>query len=96
MLEEEGWRCARRYGWGESLAKVSLGKDRVEGEPVEAIIEVCTMRLCRANSLMKLRFTFRGELKSDSPAGVSIQSEAWLCEAGSRGCGRKMSPFFGL
>lgn len=34
-LRSEGWRCARRYGPGESLAKVAAGKD--SGERVGAV-----------------------------------------------------------
>ena len=55
------------------MAKVSLGKERVEGGPVEAIIEVSMVRLTKANLLMKSRCTFRGELKSDGPAGIPGQ-----------------------
>jgi hypothetical protein len=39
---ELGWRWARRYGWGESLAKVSRGKERVDWGAVEAMIESCS------------------------------------------------------
>lgn len=37
VVEACGWRCARRKGWGESLAKVWREKDRVEegSAPVE-------------------------------------------------------------
>ena len=34
---EAGWRCARRYGWGESLANVSRGKESVDWGVVEAM-----------------------------------------------------------
>ena len=37
---EFGWRCARRYGWGESFANVSLGNERV-GWAVLAIVPGC-------------------------------------------------------
>lgn len=60
-LEEEGWRCARRYGCGESFAKVSLGKDRVEGGPADDIGEddgdVCLL-LRRGGRLMKMDVFF--------------------------------------
>lgn len=36
--EEVGCRCARRYGCGDSLAKVSLGKDRVVWGVAEAMV----------------------------------------------------------
>lgn len=39
---EAGWRWARRYGCGESLAKVSRGKERVDWGAVEAMLEGCS------------------------------------------------------
>lgn len=41
--EEAGWRCASRYGWGESLAKVSRGKESVDWGVVDAML--CSLEL---------------------------------------------------
>lgn len=42
------------------MAKVSLGKERVEGGPVEAIIEVRMVRLNKANLLMSRDILLEG------------------------------------
>lgn len=42
--EDEGWRCARRYGWGVSFAKVVGGNERV-GSPPVVVIMACEIRI---------------------------------------------------